>query len=112
MNVSQGEVYLVPAFFSNMIDKKVRPVVIVSKNSFNENSKDIIACGLTTNIKNNLYSLLINKSDFSEGILYDPCCVKSESLLRLKKKMLIKKICVLKESFIKRVIKQINSLFV
>ncbi|MEK6936564.1 MAG: type II toxin-antitoxin system PemK/MazF family toxin [Nanoarchaeota archaeon] len=89
--ILQRDILLVPFPFSDQSGKKVRPVVVISNSSFNNNSEDILVLGLTSNISKDKYTSLINKTDLEEGEL-EMCCIKVENILKLDKTLVIKKI--------------------
>ena len=61
----QGEIVIVPFPFSDLSSIKQRPVLILSKNVDNEKVEDIITCGITSNIKDSRYSVLIENKKIS-----------------------------------------------
>ena len=61
--MNQRDLLLVPFPFSDQSGKKVRPVVVVSNDNFNEHSEDLIVLGITSNITNDKYTLLLNNKD-------------------------------------------------
>ena len=63
----QGEIIIVPFPFSDLSSIKQRPVLILSKNIDNEKVEDIITCGITSNVKDSKYSVLIKNEDLIEG---------------------------------------------
>ncbi|MCR4327047.1 MAG: type II toxin-antitoxin system PemK/MazF family toxin [Nanoarchaeota archaeon] len=106
----QRDILLVPFPFSDQSGRKVRPVVVVSNNSFNSNSEDLIVVGLTSNISKDRYSILVKNKDLDEGKLHAPCCIKSENILKVDKEIIIKKIGKVKRNKIQPVIEVIHSL--
>ncbi len=112
MKVQQRDIFLVPFPFSDFSGKKIRPVLVISKDKFNESSEDVIVCSLTSNIVKEFYSVYVENKDLEEGKLFDPCCVKVENILKMDKKLLIKNIGKLKEGSFSGVLRKLNSLFV
>lgn len=98
LSYKQRDILLVPFPFSDQSGKKVRPVLVLSNDSFNAQTDDILVCALTTTLKKNSYSLFIEKNDLEEGILYQPSCIKIENLLKLNKYLILKKIGALNTS--------------
>lgn len=106
----QRDILLVPFPFSDQSGRKVRPVVVISNNSFNSNSEDLIVVGLTSNISRDEYSVLVNNKDLDEGKLHTTCCIKSENILKVDKEIIIKKIGKVKRNKIQSVINIIHNL--
>lgn len=111
MNVRQKEIMLVPFPFSDFSGKKVRPVLVVSNNKFNQSSDDAIVCGITTNTAKETYTVKISNDHLEEGHLFKPCCVKVENILKINKSLLIKKIGTIKNKTFSSVLEKIDSLF-
>mgnify|MGYP001563991250 CR=1 FL=1 len=86
----QGEIIVVPFPFSDQSGRKVRPVIVLSNDEFNEHSQDIIAIGITSNISKDKYTLNLDNKDLKEGKLITKCVIKVENLLRLDKSLIIK----------------------
>ncbi len=102
--ISQREIHLVPFPFSDFSGTKVRPVLVVSNNEFNKKSQDVIVCGVTSQ---DINEIEVQKKDLEEGILFKKSNIKAESILKVKKDLLIKKIAKVNKRTHKRVIKRI-----
>ena len=64
MNIyNQGTIVLVPFPFSNLSAYKVRPVLILSSNKYNQTHNDCIVCGITTTLRLDDYSIIIDKNN-------------------------------------------------
>ncbi|MFH1589713.1 MAG: type II toxin-antitoxin system PemK/MazF family toxin [archaeon] len=111
MNIKQKEILLVPFPFSDFSGEKVRPVLVVSKDQFNESSEDVIVCGITNNTIKKTYTIQISNEHLEEGHLFNPCCVKAENILKINKRLLIKKIGTIKNKTFFSVLEKIDSLF-
>jgi len=88
----QGEIVIVPFPFSNLSSIKNRPVLILSKNSDNKSSENIITCGITSNIKDMKYSVLINNEDLEKGMIPSKSRIKVDKLFTLDKSIIKKRI--------------------
>ena len=47
--MEQRDLLLVPFPFSDQKGKKVRPVIVISNDEFNNNSEDVLVVGVTSN---------------------------------------------------------------
>ena len=90
--IEQRDFLLVPFPFSDQSGRKVRPVIVISNDEFNEYSEDIIVVGVTSNISRDKYTLNLTSNDLEEGKLLTQCCVKVENILKIDKELTIKKI--------------------
>lgn len=77
--------------FSDLQGSKLRPAVVLSKDSYNRSSEDFIAVPLTSNLKVKEYTLLITNKELESGKLIVKSKVKvdrvfsvSQSLVRMK----------------------------
>ena len=102
--ISQRDLLLVPFPFSDQLGKKVRPVIVVSNNKFNERSEDILVIGATSNITKDIYSLLLTNNDLDEGNLLVVCNIKVENILKVDKELVIKKIGKIKQEKLDQII--------
>jgi len=108
--MNRGDLLLVPFPFSNQAGKKVRPVIVISNNDFNEHSEDLIVVGVTSNLSKDRYTLKLNNQDLEEGKLISECCIKVENILRLDKFLVIKKIGKIKKEKTSQIIKILESI--
>ncbi|WP_439651898.1 type II toxin-antitoxin system PemK/MazF family toxin [Oceanobacillus alkalisoli] len=54
---------------SDLTNSKQRPVLVISNNSYNEMTNDIVVVAITSKVRNYEFSVSINTIDFSEGEL-------------------------------------------
>ena len=108
--IEQGNILLMPFPFSDQSGRKVRPVIVLSNDEFNEHSQDIIAIGITSNISKDKYTLGLDNKDLKEGKLKTKCAIKVENILRLDKSLIIKKIGKIKEEKLDKIIKILNEI--
>ena len=111
MKPKQRDIFLVPFPFSDLSDKKIRPVLVLSNDRFNETNRDVVVCGITSNVTKQEYTLLITSKDLEEGTLHAASAVKVESLLKLSQGLLIKKIGKLKKEKLREGIQLLDVLF-
>ena len=90
--IEQKDLLLVPFPFSDQSGRKVRPVIVISKNEFNKYSDDILVVGVTSHISKDKYTISLLNKDLEEGKLSTECCIKSENILKIDKELIIKKI--------------------
>jgi len=90
--IKQRDLILVPFPFSDQSRRKVRPVIIISNDNFNDNSEDILVVGVTSNISRDNFSIELKNDDLEEGKLITKCHVKIDNILKLDKELIMKKI--------------------
>ena len=87
MDAKQKEIVLLPYPFSDLEGTKVRPAIIVSNDSFNNKSADCIMVPLTTVIKDEPYSIVINQQDLTSGKLLKPSRIRADKIFAAEKKL-------------------------
>jgi len=107
----QRDIALVPFPFSDLSGRKARPVLILSNDTYNQESADVLVCGLTTNLRRMPYSVIISADDVEQ-----PCTlrhrsrIKADTIVSLQQSLLIKPIARLRRSVFKQVVVQIKRL--
>ena len=103
----QGRLLLVPFPFSDQSGRKVRPVIVISNNEFNEHSEDILVVGVTSNISKDQYTLPLINSDLEEGKLITQCYIKVENILKIDRGLILKRVGKIKKEKLKDIINKI-----
>lgn len=99
----QGEIIVVPFPFSDLSSIKQRPVLILSKNFDNNISDDVITCGITSNLKNTKYSILIDDKDLEKGEIPAKSRIKIDKLFTLDKNIIKKRIAKINKTTLSKV---------
>ena len=95
----QRDIVLVPFPFSDLSGQKVRPVLVVSNDAYNQRSRDVLVCGLTTNLDPTPYSIIVDVSDVERmGSLRHKSKIKADAIASLEQSILIKRIARLRLS--------------
>ena len=97
MKTLQKEIVLIPYPFSNLEEKKVRPALVISNNFLNNKSKDCLLAPLTSVIKDEPFSILIEQKDLSSGKLIRSSRIKLDKLFVIEKNKIVFKIGILNE---------------
>ncbi len=111
MNINQKEVVLLPYPFSNLEGIKVRPGLVVSNNQFNKKSDDCIMVPLTTIIKNEPYSIIIDSENLSSGKLIKQSRIRTDKIFSVEKSLIRMKIGILNDNSFDKVNEEISSMF-
>ena len=88
----QGEIIIVSFPFSDLSSIKQRPVLVLSKNVDNEKVEDIITCGITSNIKDPKYSVLIETKNLIEWEIPKLSRAKVDKLFTISQDIVKKKV--------------------
>lgn len=111
MNVNQKELVLLPYPFSDLEGTKVRPALVVSNDSFNKKSADCIMVPLTTIIKNEPYSIIINQEDLSLGKLLKSSRIRVDKIFCVEKNLITRKIGKINDKTFEKIKKEIMKIF-
>ena len=88
MNSNQGDLVLLSYPFSNLEGGKVRPALIISNNLFNKKSDDCIMVPLTSVIKNEPYSVIINQKNLESGRLLKVNRIRIDKIFSVEKNLI------------------------
>lgn len=86
----QGEILIVPFPFSDLSSARQRPVLVLSKKEDNIHSEDIITCGITSNLKDSKYAVLINNENLQRGEIPKKSKIKINKLFTINQNIVIK----------------------
>ena len=111
MKVNQRDLVLLPYPFSNFEGTKVRPALAVSKNDFNKKSADCIMVPLTTIIKDEPYSVIINNKDMLFGKIVKQSRIRVDKIFCVEKNLISMKIGKINEKTFEKVKKEIFKMF-
>lgn len=111
MEAKQKEIILLPYPFSNLEGVKVRPAIIVSNDFLNKKSDDCIMVPLTTIIKDEPYSIVINQQDLNSGKLLKPSRVRADKIFAVEKNLITMKIGIINEKTFEKIKSEIFKIF-
>ncbi|MBI2660426.1 type II toxin-antitoxin system PemK/MazF family toxin [Candidatus Woesearchaeota archaeon] len=101
--VKQKDIVLLPYPFTDLERTKVRPALVVSNDFLNKKSNDSIMLPLTTVIRDETYSILINEEDLSSGKLIKPSCIKIDKVFTVEKRLIVMRIGTLSNATFEKV---------
>ena len=111
MKVNQKELILLSYPFSDLERAKVRPALVVSNNFFNKKSPDCVMVPLTSVIKVEPYSVLIDQQNLSSGKLLKPSRIRTDKIFNVEKNLAIMKIGTINDNTFEKVRSEILKLF-
>ena len=88
----QGDILIVPFPYSDLSSIKQRPVLVLSSNIYNSNTTDIVVCAITSNLKDTIFSVLIDNKDLIEGSIPITSRIKVDKIITLNKNLVKKNI--------------------
>jgi mRNA interferase MazF len=110
MMYKQGDIVLLPVPFSDLSNRKQRPVLVISNNSYNDITDDIVVVAITSQLKNLDYSVVIESKDLNEGMLKVASAIRADKVYTLSKDIVRKKFGQVNTEVLANVRKKINEL--
>ena len=111
MIFQQKELVLLPYPFSDQVGTKVRPAVIISNDAFNKRCEDCVMAPLTTVIKDEPFSLLMNQDSLDSGKLLKQSRVRIDKIFTIKKSLIMMKIGKINTEMLIKIKSEINKVF-
>ncbi len=91
MTPKQRDILLIPIPFTDLKATKRHPVLVLSNDSYNKNSEDILVAAMTSNLKEKFYSVIVDPSDVQQGVLKRTSLVRADKLYTLNKEIIVKR---------------------
>jgi mRNA interferase MazF len=86
----QGDVVLVPVPFTDLSSARRRPVIVVSNDTYNANSGDMVVVAMTSNPAAVPHSFTITSGDLASGTLNRPGKVRVDKIYTLSQNIVVK----------------------
>ncbi len=111
LKFNQGDIVFVTFPYSDYSNGERRPVLIVSSDSYNNSSNDIITAKVTSQTKGRPYDVELKQADMKIGRLKKDSCIKTDSLLVVEKKLLNNSSIKVRNSIVEQVKCHLKTLF-
>lgn len=109
MTPKQRDIVLIPVPFTDLSAQKRRPALVLSTNSHNRKSPDIIVAAITSNLTSAQTGVRITSQEMAEGQLPVDSLVRSDKVYTLSKNIIVKKFGRLDLLAFEQVLKQLDS---
>jgi len=86
----QGDIVLIPIPFTDLSAQKRRPVIVISNDTHNRKTTDIVVVAMTSNPAQTEYSFSINSSDLDSGTLNHPGQVRVDKIYTLSQAIVVR----------------------
>ena len=103
MNVKQCDIVLLPVPFSDQTSCKVRPAVVVSNDTINAKSDDVILVPMTSVLKDVPYSIVLAQESLAEGKLITLSRARADKVFTAHHSLVRMKIGAIKKEVLKAV---------
>ncbi len=108
--IHQKDIVLLSFPFSDLKTSKVRPVVVISNDTYNRSSEDMIVVPMTTNLKLKEYTILITQKDLEDGKLIKNSKIKVDRIFSISQKLIRLEIGKINESIYEKIKETIHQL--
>ncbi|MBS3074075.1 type II toxin-antitoxin system PemK/MazF family toxin [Candidatus Pacearchaeota archaeon] len=85
--IEQGNLLLAPFPFSDQSGRKVRPIIVISNNRYNQYHDDLVVVGVTSNLFKDPYYIDFTNSDLDFGNLTAICQIMTDALTLMDKEL-------------------------
>lgn len=99
----QGDIVLIPIPFTDLSSQKRRPVVVISNNTYNQRTADIVVVALTSNPAPADYGFPITSLDLEKGELNRPGKVRVDKIYTLSQSIVAKTFGRVNETTLERI---------
>lgn len=106
----QGDILLVPIPFTDLPSQKRRPVIVITNNSYNKRTTDIVVVAMTSNPVDANYSFAITSEDLTKGTLNHPGKVRVDKIYTLSQSIVAKTFGRVNEKILERIRKELQAL--
>jgi len=106
----QGSVVLVDFSYSNQVQSKVRPALIVSNSRYNAISRDVIVMKITSR-KPTMMEVSLTNEDLLSGSLDHPSYVQADGIFALEKELIASTIGLVRPEKMQEIQNRIFDLF-
>jgi mRNA interferase MazF len=87
---NQGDIALVPVPFTDLSSARRRPVIVISNNSYNASTADMVVVAMTSNPAPTPFSFMISNADLRSGKLNRPGKVRVDKIYALSQNTTVK----------------------
>ena len=105
---SQGDVLLIPLPFTDLTANKKRPVLVLSKQSYNNVADDLIVAAITSNVDSKPYVIKFANADMAVGKLVAESCVRADKIYTLSQNIVAKRFGKVSDAIVQKVKDAIN----
>lgn len=106
----QGDIVLVPVPYSDLTNRKQRPVLVISSDIYNKMTEDIVVVAITSQLKELDYSVVIESKDLTEGELKVTSAIRADKVYTLSKNIVRKKFGQVNSEILEGVRTKLNEL--
>jgi len=99
---SQGDILLVPLLFTDLSSQKKRPVLVLSKDDYNDGADDLIVAAITSNIYSKPFTVMLTDDDMADGKLKVDSCIRADKIYTLSQGIVVRRFGKVKHEIIEK----------
>lgn len=106
----RGDIVLVPFPFTDLSSAKQRPALVISPDSFSEQSDDLVVAAITSQLTSE-YAVRVDPDDCVDGMLPKVSVVKLAKVFTIHSTLVVKKLCALRDEKLVEVMARVRQFF-
>ena len=106
----QRDILLTRFPFSDLVGSKVRPVLVLSNDSYNQRFPDLLICAITSSPRPHEYAAGLAAKDLEQGVLKVESRVRADTITSIEQEIVLKKIGRVKKEKYRQVINLVQKL--
>ena len=110
-NFEQGEIIIAPIPFSNLVQVKLRPALIISTKKYNNKAEDIIVLKITSKGKDYPFDIGLHITDLDKGELNAESVIQADFPVVIEKQSIVKNIGKINKTKLQEIKQKISELY-
>jgi|CXWL01.1.fsa_nt_gi mRNA interferase MazF len=90
MPYCQRDLLLVPVPFSDLTSTKIRPVVVLSNDRYNQECSDILVTAITSNVSARKYAVPIDTAQLDEGEMRRASVIRADKIFSIDQAIVLR----------------------
>ena len=108
MNISKGDIVIIPVPFTDNKGYKLRPAVVISNDSIHQTG-DVVIVQITSKLKQDNFSITLTNEDITEGLPVQSY-IRVHKIFVLEQSLIKGKVSSLKKAKYQELIQRINQI--
>ncbi len=109
IHFEQGNIVLASIPFTDLTEVKKRPVLVISNETYNSTSDDIIVLAITSNLSERNHTIRIDNDSLIWGALPKASRIKADHIIKISKQIIKKELSKVKSSVLLNAISEFKS---
>ena len=110
-NFSKGDILILELPFTDLLRRKLRPVLVLSSSELNRLSKDVIVAKISSSHKISEYEVKLEQKDLEEGRIKKASYIHCHSIFTVEKSLILKKVGRINKEKVEEVSSKLKNLF-